>query len=301
MRILITGGLGQGGSYLTERLISNHVIVILDNFSSNAPNFTVPHTVEVIRGNIQDHELVDKVVSQTDVIIHTAAQTSVEQSINNPLFDAQINIIGTLNLLNAAKKYGISRFIYFSSAAVYGNPQYLPIDEKHPTNPLSPYGLSKLMGGKYCLMFDQLHGLPTVCLRPFNIYSPRQNPNNPYSGVISKFIERVRNNQSPVIFGYGSQTRDFVSVHDVVNFVSLILENDDAIGEVFNVGTGIPTSVNELAKIIMSLFDKDLDVIYASIKKGDIKDSYADISKAKKVLGYKPEYSLKDGLEEMLK
>lgn len=299
MRILITGGLGQVGSYLTERLVSNYDVVILDNFSSNVKNMEELAGVEVMRGDIRDQEVVNKLVSKTDVIIHTAAQISVEQSINEPLFDAENNIVGTLNLLDAAKRYEISRFIYFSSAAVYGNPQHLPIDEKHPRNPLSPYGLSKLTGEKYCMMFNELYDLPTVCVRPFNIYSSRQEPNNPYSGVISKFIERLRNNESPIIFGDGSQTRDFVSIHDVVGFVILVLENDDAIGKVFNVGTGVATSVKELAEMIISIFNKDLCVVLASATKGDIKDSYADVSKARKI-GYEPTVALEEGLKEMV-
>jgi len=302
MQILITGGLGQIGSYLTEELSKddNYNITIIDNFSSSVKNMKVPEAVEVIQEDIRDQETVNKLVSKSDVIIHAAAQTSVERSVNDPVFDAENNILGTLNLLNAAKRCENSRFIYFSSAAAYGNPQYLPIDEEHPTNPLSPYGLSKLTGEKYCTMFNELYDLPAVCIRPFNIYSSRQDPNNPYSGVISKFIERVRNNESPMIFGDGSQTRDFVSVYDVVDFVSLTLESDEAIGKVFNVGTGVPTSIKELAEMIISLFEKDLEVVYASTKKGDIKDSYADISKARKI-EYWPKVALEEGLKEILK
>ena len=180
-QILITGGLCQVGSYLTEELSKggHNRVTVMDNFSSNIKDFVAPQDVTVVEGDILDKGLVDKLVSENDVIIHTAAQVSVVNSIENPIYDAEINISGTLNLLNAARKCDIRRFIYISSATVYGNPQYLPIDEKHPTNPMSPYGLSKLAGERYAMLFHSLYRLPVVCLRPFNIYSPRQNPKSP--------------------------------------------------------------------------------------------------------------------------
>ncbi len=211
------------------------------------------------------------------------------------------NIIGTLNLLDAARNADIKRFVYFSSAAVYGDTVRLPVDEKHPQDPMSPYGVSKLSGEKYALAFNKVYGLPTTAIRPFNVYSPRQDPSNPYSGVISKFIDRVSKGQPPVIFGDGSATRDFVSVHDVVNTVMLMLENDEAVGRVFNCGTGKPTRIDELAQIIIESYDNDrLKPEFRPERPGDIKDSYADISLAKKVLGYRPEVDLKVGLREII-
>ena len=297
MKILITGGLGQVGSYLTEELSQNdhNHVTVLDNFSSNIKDFVVPQDVTVIKGDIRNKELVDKLVSKNDVIIHTAAQISVINSIENPIYDADINISGTLNLLDAAKRSDIKRFIYISSAAVYGEPVYLPIDEKHPTNPMSPYGLSKLTGERYAMLFHSLYELPVVSLRLFNIYSPRQNPNSPYSGVITKFIECVKTDRSPVIFGDGNQTRDFVSIYDVVDVVVKCIECDDAVGEVFNVGTGVATTVNELAG-----FCSEMEPEYREAQSGDIRDSYTDVDKLRDLVGCVPAQSLENGLKELL-
>ena len=297
MNILITGGLGQVGSYLTEELSKGgyNRVTVLDNFSSNIKDFVVPQDVTVVEGDIRDKELVDELVSKSDVIIHTAAQVSVVNSIESPIYDAEINVSGTLNLLDAARKCDVKRFIYISSAAVYGEPVYLPIDEKHPTNPMSPYGLSKLTGERYAMLFHSLYGVPVVCLRLFNIYSPRQNPNSPYSGVITKFIERAKLGKPPVIYGDGNQTRDFVNIHDVVDVVVKCIECDDAVGEVFNVGTGVATTVNELAG-----FCSEMKPEYREAQSGDIRDSYADKTKLVKVIAYKPERLIKLELMELL-
>lgn len=294
-KVLITGGLGQIGSYIVEMLCEDNKVTVIDNFSASIKK-EVPDGVKVIKADIQDLRIRDQ-VSKNDVIIHTAAQVSVEKSTNDPIFDCGANIIGTLNLLEAARHADIKRFVYLSSAAVYGNPVYLPIDEEHQQNPLSPYGVSKLSGEKYCVSYNKAFGLPTVCIRLFNVYSPRQNPKSPYSGVITMFMERAKNGQPPVIFGDGSQTRDFVSVHDVCNMVSLVIENDDVIGEVYNVGSGITTRIDDLAKKIIKLYGMDLDLQYKEPRSGDIKDSYSDISKAKQ-LGYLPKITLDEGLKE---
>ncbi|MDY6964342.1 MAG: NAD-dependent epimerase/dehydratase family protein [Halobacteriota archaeon] len=296
-KVLITGGLGQIGSYIVERLCNEHEVTVIDNFSSTVKE-EVPDGVMVIRADVQDRCVRD-VVCNNDVIIHAAAQVSVEKSTQDPIHDAENNVIGTLNLLEAARQADIKRFVYLSSAAVYGNPTYLPIDEEHPQNPLSPYGVSKLSAEKYCVAYNRAFGLPTVCLRVFNVYSPRQSPQNPYSGVISTFIERVVDDKPPVIFGDGSQTRDFVSVHDIVDMVCLVMEKDEAAGEVFNVGTGIVTRIDDLAIKTIKLFGKDLVPQYTEPRRGDIVDSYTDISKARET-GYSPKVMLDEGLKEFL-
>lgn len=296
--VLLTGGLGQVGSYICESLVARgHIVTILDNLSSPAN----PYSPEAnfVKGDIRDAGLVSILANQADIIIHCAAQIYVSRSMDDPIFDAQNNVLGTLNLLNAARKAGIKRFVYFSSAAIYGDTVHLPVSESHPQEPLSPYGASKLSGEKYALMFHRAYGLPTTSIRPFNIYSPRQDPSNPYSGVISKFIDNVSKGQPPVIFGDGSATRDFVSVHDVVDMVMLMLENPAAVGKAFNCGTGKATRIDELAKTIIDLYGKDLEPEYRPERPGDIKDSYADISRAKKVLGYEPKISLIQGLKGM--
>lgn len=301
MKFLITGGLGQVGSSIAEVLSKHHEVVILDNYSNNYIKNDFEKDIDIINGDIRNLEIVKTVSENVDCIIHTAAQIDVNRSINDPIYDADNNLIGTLNMLEAARNCSnIQKFIYFSSAAVFGIPAYLPIDEKHPCNPISPYGLSKLTGEKYCLLYHRLYNLPVACIRPFNIYSEKQDVKNPYSGVISKFIEKVLVNEPPIIFGNGEQTRDFVHVTDVVAFIELIIENDDSIGEVFNVGTGRSTSINELAHMILTLSGKeDLGVLYEQKREGDIEQSFSDIEKSMK-LGYKPKMLIEDGLEDML-
>lgn len=296
-KILITGGMGQVGSYLVDRLHKDFELTILDNLSSNIRD-NLPEGVSLIKEDIRSPVAQDLAASN-DIIIHTAAQISVVRSMDDPLFDADNNVIGTLNLLEGARKGNIDKFIYMSSAAAYGNPEYLPVDEKHPQDPMSPYGVSKLSGEKFCTMYYQAFGLPTVCIRPFNIYSPRQDSSNPYSGVISKFIGRVKEGMSPIIFGDGSQTRDFVSVHDIVNMIVLLVNDQKSNGQVFNVGTGQKTTVKELAQIILDIFDSSLDIEFKDWMPGDIKDSYSDISKAKSI-GYSPKVELKQGLQEIV-
>jgi UDP-glucose 4-epimerase len=299
-RILITGGLGQVGSYICDRLSGmGSKVRVIDNFSS-CLSYRSPG-VEVIRGDIRDRDLVNRLVADADVVVHCAAQIYVARSVEDPAFDADNNVMGTLNLLDAARKADIGRFIYFSSAAVYGDSIRLPVDEGHPQDPMSPYGVSKLSGEKYAMAFAKIYGLPATAIRPFNIYSPRQDSSNPYSGVISKFIDRIGSGQRPIIFGDGSATRDFVSVHDVVNMVLLMIENNSCKGKVFNCGTGEPARIDELARTIARLYGReDLTPELQPARTGDIKDSYADISLARKILGYRPQVSLEDGLREVI-
>lgn len=296
-KILITGGMGQVGSYLVDELHVKSQVTVLDNLSSQS-KYVLPENVRLINEDIRSSRA-REIVAEHDVVIHTAAQISVKKSMEDPLFDADNNVFGTLNLLEGARRGNLEKFIYFSSAAVYGNPEYLAVDEKHPVNPMSPYGASKLCGEKYCTMYHAAYGLPTVCIRPFNIYSPRQDPSNPYSGVISKFIDRARQGLPPIIFGDGLQTRDFVSVHDVVDMVVLLSEEQGHNGEVFNVGTGVKTSVVELAGLVMDQFDLKADIEFRDPMQGDIRDSYSDISRARSV-GYSPGIRLRDGLEEII-
>ena len=299
-RYLVTGGLGQVGSYITEALISSGAeVVILDDLSSNGRDH-IPGA-RLVKGDIRDRALVKDIVKDVDAIVHCAAQIFVARSVEDPSFDADNNILGTLNLLDAARNASIKRFVYFSSAAVYGDPLHLPVDEDHPQNPMSPYGVSKLSGEKYALAFQKIYGLPATAIRPFNIYSPRQDPSNPYSGVISKFIDRASQEQPPIIFGDGTATRDFVSVHDVVDMVLLMLEKESAVGKVFNCGTGQSTTVGQLAQTIIDLYDnKKLKPELRAERPGDIKYSYADISRAKELLGYKPKVVLEEGLREIV-
>ncbi len=281
LMILITGTSGQLGSYLVENVKEAVGIDIIPS------RYT--QIVGDIRGDIEamlkDYEI--------DAIIHAAAQVSVVKSVENPKFDADNNVMGTINLLEYARKHDVEQFIYVSSAAIFGEPQYLPIDEKHPKAPKSPYGLSKLTGERYSLLYGELYGIKVASVRPFNIFSPRQDPNNSYSGVISIFVDRAKKGEELIIYGDGTQTRDFVNVHDVVQLIKLALEKK-AEGE-YNCGTGRETSINELAKIIISLSGKDVGIKYAHPRAGDIKRSYANINRAKEI-GFNPETDLMSDL-----
>jgi UDP-glucose 4-epimerase len=301
-KILVTGSLGQLGFYLSKELLEDGKDVIgLDNRINKLSDELDSINKITLKEDICDDKIVNKILDDVDAVVHCAAQVSVEKSLENPRYDAENNIIGTINLLQAAVKYpSIKRFIYISSAAIYGNPIELPISENHPLNPLSAYGLSKLTGEKYVNMFWQIHKLPTVVIRPFNIYSKRADPKSPYSGVISKFIGQVKANKPPIIEGDGNQTRDFIHVKDVVQMILLALEKKEAVGEVFNCGCGKPTSINELADIVIKVSGKKFKPVYTKERRGDIKYSYADIKKAKDVLNFKPNVRLEVGLKELV-
>lgn len=280
--ILVTGSSGQLGSYLVED--------IPDTVGLDIRRSSYTKIVADIRDNI-DYLLEDY---EINAIIHAAAQVSVVKSVENPKQDADSNILGTINLLDYARRHDVEHFVYISSAAVYGEPEYLPIDEKHPTKPKSPYGLSKLTGEKYSLLYAELYGLKVASIRPFNIFSPRQDPESPYSGVISIFVHRAKEGLPLIIYGDGEQTRDFVNVQDVVNLTKLVLEKR-ATG-IYNCGTGEETSINTLAKIIVELSGKEGRIIHSEPREGDIRRSYADISQARQ-LGYKPSTNLKEDLK----
>lgn len=297
MKILITGGLGKIGSRLGEILCQTYDIVVLDNFSNNSG---IVHYVDIIKGDVRDRKIVDSIINKVDIVIHMAAQISVDKSIDDPIHDADNNINGTLNILEASRKSDIKKFVYISSAAVYGKPIYLPIDEKHPTNPMSPYGLSKLTGERYSMLYFDLYKLPVTCLRLFNIFG-FQNSKDSYSGVITKFIDRVKSDKNPIIFGDGNQIRDFIYINDVINIISKTIENKNTIGEIFNVGTGNPTKIVNLSETIIKIFDKKLISEFEPSKIGDIRESYADINKLKNILGYVPKYSLEQGLTHLIK
>jgi len=297
VKILVTGSAGQVGSYLVEHLRDFHDVVGID--LRHSPIRDVDEVTAI--GDIRKREDVKKVIADVDAVVHCAAQVSVVASIKDPLEDESHNITGTLVLLEEAAAVDVERFVYFSSAAVYGNPTALPISESHSLAPLSPYGVSKLAGEKYTMAFYATHGLKATALRPFNIYSPRQDPNNPYSGVITRFRQRIREKKPPLIYGTGEQTRDFIHVKDVVEMVDLLLKNPAAVGTVFNCATGESTSIKELAEIMLEITGADaLGIEYADPIPGEIMHSRGDITLAREVLGFYPRVSLRKGLEELL-
>jgi UDP-glucose 4-epimerase len=256
--------------------------------------------VEFIEGDIREVKDVRKSLDGVDAVVHMAALVSVPLSVEDPTLTFDINLTGTLNVLRASAESGVKKFVFISSCAVCGNPESLPITELTKPNPISPYAESKLIGERYCLGFAERGLLQSVVLRFFNVYGSRQGMND-YSGVITRFANRCKSGSTLTIYGDGSQTRDFVNVKDVVQFVLASSKSDLAVGEVFNVGSGKPLMIKDLAEEVIELTGGSSHISYEKPRVGDIKNSYADISKGRKLLGYSPKVSLKDGLRVLLK
>lgn len=253
--------------------------------------------VEILRVDVRSYKSLLKAFKGAESVIHLAALISVEESASKPMLYNEVNTVGTLNVLKASLEAGVERVVYASSAAVYGEPKSLPVREDHPTKPLSVYGASKLAGESYCTAFHSTYGVETLVLRYFNVYGPGQNVE--YAGVIQKFIDRVSVGKPPIIFGDGSQTRDFIHVLDVaranVNAVRSKVKHG-----IFNIASGREISIRELADLISEISGRKVEPSYTEPRPGDIKRSWADISKAAEVLGFKPEISLEKGLHLML-
>ena len=302
---MVTGGAGFIGSHLVDKLVARGCTVrVLDDLSTgnikNIRTHVDSGAVELVKGDVRDMSLVSKCVKDVDFVFHLAAQISVPLSIQKPEWTFDVNVTGTLNVLAASAKKQVDRLVLASSCAVYGEPKYLPIDEKHPTNPISPYAETKLAGERYCLGFNERGMCGCVALRFFNVYGPRQGFND-YSGVITRFFDQAQKGLPLVVYGDGLQTRDFVSVFDVVDAVLASVEKREAAGKVLNVGSGKSTSIKELAETILKMFHgANVPISFAPPREGDIRDSYADISTAERVLGYSPKVSLADGLSGLL-
>ncbi|KUO39422.1 MAG: hypothetical protein AVW05_01515 [Hadesarchaea archaeon DG-33] len=304
MKVLVTGGAGFIGSHLVDGLLARgHSVTVFDNLSSGTMDNLKTHTgkpaYRFIQGDIRDAEAVERALAGVDAVIHEAAMISVPLSVKNPEFARSVNVDGTLTLLKASLGHGVKRFVYASSCAVYGEQAELPISENAPLQPLSPYASSKLAAEKNCLAFHERDGLETVCLRYFNVYGPRQTTGE-YAGVMMKFLERLHTDQPPIIYGDGEQTRDFIFVGDVAEATLLALERKGVAGEVMNIGTGEATSINKLCEVFLRLVGKsELKPIYEVPRGGDIKHSLADITKAKKILSFKPKTSLEEGVKKL--
>lgn len=304
-RILVTGGAGFIGSHLIDRLLrGGYEVTALDDFSSgkieNIGHHIGAGNFRLMRGDVRNLGDVEKAVEDADAVFHLAAIVSVPLSVKRPSLVDDVNVGGTLNLLEASLDADVRRFVYASSCAVYGEASDLPIDERCPTAPLSPYAASKLAAEHHCTVFHEDYGFETVCLRYFNVYGPRQR-RGPYGGVITRFINRIRQGKPPIIYGDGSQTRDFVYIDDVAEASELALHGRGAVGEVFNIGTGKATTINQLAQILTKLMGKpELESVYTNPRPGDIKHSQADVTKARTILGYTPKISLEQGLKALL-
>jgi UDP-glucose 4-epimerase len=304
-RFLVTGGAGFIGSHLVDRLMGKGFdVVVLDDFSSGPKKNLGSHVGKsnfcLIQGDIRNKATVRKALKNVDAVFHLAAIVNVDFSVKNPLIVNEVNVNGTLNLLEGCLKSEVKQFVYVSSCAVYGEPEYLPVNESHPTKPLSPYGVSKLAAEHYCQVFYRIHGLQTVILRYFNVYGPRQTE-GAYSGVIVQFIGQLKQAKVPVIFGDGTQTRDFVYVDDVVDATLSVLNCKECAGNVINIGSGREASIKELCSILFRMFGMyDVKPEYSLPRIGDIKRSCADLSVAEKLLRYRPKFSLEDGLRKLL-
>jgi len=278
-------------------------VTVLDNLSSGQEENLSLHVKDdsfhFVRGDIRDTGLVRGLVKGVDIIFHEAAIVSVPLTIKDPVLAHDVNVNGTLNILTACLNSSVKRFVYASCCAVYGNAEVSPQNEGLPPSPISPYAATKVSAEGYCKAFHQVYGVETVSLRLFNVYGPRQKLGN-YSGVLVKFIDRLSRNEPPVIYGDGEQTRDLTYVEDVVEAHILALSSKSAVGEVFNIATGYATKINELLNMLADVMDvAPLRPMYAESRLGDVRHSCGDITKARRVLGYMPKFSLEEGLRKL--
>lgn len=301
MKVVVTGGAGFIGSNLAEELLKKYDVTVIDNLSTGRiENLkSIINDIEFIKGSINDQNLLKNALSGCDTVFHQAAIPSVQRSIDNPIASNEANIDGTLKVLVAARDCGVRKVVYASSSSAYGNTPTLPKKEDMKPMPRSPYAVSKLAGEYYCRIFSEVYGLKTACLRYFNVYGPRQNPNSQYAAVIPRFITKILAREPPTIYGDGEQTRDFTFVRDVVK-ANILAMQSDAEG-VFNIACGRRISLNELANQIMLISGIKIDPIYDTVRPGDVRDSLADISIAKKMMGYAPDYNMDLGLRETIK
>lgn len=295
MKIAVTGGAGFIGSHIVDRYMeAGHEVIVIDNLSTGKKENINPHA-RFYHIDIRDkgvEAIFDK--ERPEVVNHHAAQMDVRRSTEDPFFDAEINILGTINLLENSIKYGVKRFIFASSGgAVYGEQRDFPAKEDHPNYPLSPYGISKLAGEKYLHCYSEISGLSYISLRYSNVYGPRQNPEGE-AGVVAIFIGRILNGKEPIVNGDGEQTRDYIYVDDVVGANMRAILTDEK-GE-FNIGTGVETSVNILLRKLIDIMNIDIKAIHGPPKKGEQRRSVLDCAKARNLLGWKPEISLDRGL-----
>jgi UDP-glucose 4-epimerase len=304
-KVLVIGGAGFIGSHLVDELIKEGCEVsVLDNFSTgkfeNIEESLSQAKLRLVKGDIRETQKVQNAIGDSEAVFHLAAITSVPYSVTHPDITHDVNVNGTLNLLKASLNSGVEHFVFISSCAVYGEAEHLPISEEEPTKLLSPYAESKLEAEHQCREFYTKRGLKTTILRPFNVYGPRMRSDQ-YGGVIAKFIERLQRARPPIIYGDGTQTRDFIHAHDVVSAMKMVISNEKAAGQTFNVATGIPTTISQLAQLLTELVGGEkIKPQYQAARQGDLKYSYANIQKARDKLGFRPKMTLKQGLLDLI-
>ncbi len=304
MRYLVTGGAGFIGSNIVDELLRRgHDVTVLDDFSSGKEEnlATAVKKIHLIRGDICDLEAAREACEGADYVLHLAARTSVPRSVKDPIETNRVNIDGTLNVLVAARDAKVRRVVYAASSAAYGETPTLPKVETMPSDPISPYGVTKLVGEMYAQLFGRAYGLENVSIRYFNVFGPRQDPTSQYSGVLSRFMLAVIEGSAPVVFGDGEQSRDFTYVDNVVDVSLRACEAAGASGKVFNGGTGMRISLNDVLKLLGKISGGAIRVKYDQPRAGDILHSQADIALAAQVLGYHPRVDFEEGLRRTWK
>ena len=298
---LVTGGAGFIGSHLCRRLLADgHAVRVIDDLSSGQRDnlADIIDEVELVVGDLRDEALLDKVLRGVDYALHHAAVASVQTSVERPLFEQEVNAVGTLRFFEAARRAGVGRVVFAASAAAYGNNPTVPKREQMIPEPESPYAISKVMGEYYARVYSQLYGLQVVCLRYFNVFGPRQDPSSPYSGVISIFAERMLKGEAPVIFGDGGQSRDFVYVRNIVEANMRACTSPEAAGRVYNIGCERSVSILELVTALNEILGTALDPVFNPARQGDVRVSLADIAQARTQLGYEPIVHFAEGLQQ---
>lgn len=304
MKYLVTGGAGFIGSHLVEELLGRgHSVRVIDNFATGKRENLLPFMdrIELIEGDIRSYHIVREAVDGVDIILHQAALPSVPRSVRDPITSNEVNTVGTLNMLQAARDAGVRRVVYASSSSVYGDNPELPKRESMTPNPLSPYAVSKLAGENYCRVFSRIYGLETVTLRYFNVFGPRQDPNSQYSAVIPKFITMMQRGDTPLIHGDGGQSRDFTYVANVVEANLLAATVDCEPGRVMNCACNERVTLNELIGKINVLLGTSVVPQHSAARTGDIRHSLADIALITSQLGYTPRVRFDEGLERTVR
>ena len=299
-RYLVTGGAGFIGSHIVRRLVGDGVFVrVVDNLSTgqSVRLDDVRDLVEFVEGDLADQRVSDEVVRDVDCVLHQAAVPSVQRSVCDPIGTNRSNVTATLNVLESCRKAGVRRLVYAASSSVYGDTEALPKAEEMLPNPLSPYALQKLVGERYCKLYYDLYGLETVSLRYFNVFGPGQDPHSEYSAVIPKFITKLLGKEPIVVYGDGEQSRDFTYVENVVEANLLALRAMGASGSSCNIGCGERITLNKLIRLLEEILGLKANVNYAASKAGDVRHSLADVTLARRLLGYEPRVMVKEGLK----